>query len=474
MESNNIKHNNYYKNHHNHSKSYYYQQRKKKRNKKVDKIEDVGNILLTTNKEELVANEPKKKIDLVFEEEPQRKIVQVLKEDSQDYEELDYVPIKKNANKDFFKHVFKKYGVAFAVLVVAVLGVSYSFFTYRAVDSRQADLSGGEVYVKLVENATNITLNNMYPRTNEEARARNDNYIDFTVKGKNTSESKAVNYTISINNGTAVQNKTRIDPHYIKVDLQEKVNNEYVYIKEGVSLDSYSFKRIVPVNTTSEITKQYRLRIWISDELVISDTEENASYTQAEFANLYANFNISVDADDIHKAQGIESCPGCKFIYMANTQIWTTWNEQNQTPTVLTDGLYDNYEELIGTTNKNYFLGVKLNNNNEVTNAYACGVKDNVPFCIEGTLPEDPETASTYARNKALLQGTNLYNNTCTEGMEYEDELVECGPWDDSGSLSARTRSDGYVDTGVGVHYGCNVGSRGSLLCYEYGSGYGD
>ena len=29
---------------------------------------------------------------------------------------------------------------------------------------------------------------------------------------------------------------------------------------------------------------------------------------------------------------------------------------------------------------KNYFLGVKLNSSNQATNAYACGVKDNIPF----------------------------------------------------------------------------------------------
>ena len=69
--------------------------------------------------------------------------------------------------------------------------------------------------------------------------------------------------------------------------------------------------------------------------------------------------------------------------------------------------LNHDYNELINVTGKNYFLGVKLNSSNQVTNAYVCGVKDDVPFCIEGT-----SDGSTYNDSKILLQGADLYNNT--------------------------------------------------------------
>ena len=161
--------------------------------------------------------------------------------------------------------------------------------------------------------------------------------------------------------------------------------------------------------------------------------------------------------------------------YVANpsdesTWKWTTWNTNSQTPTQITSGLYDSYDELIATTGKNYFLGVKLNSNNEVTNAYACGVKDGTPFCIEGT-----SDGSKYNANKTLLNGANLYNNTCTEtvedeGTENEYRYSECGPWDNSGSVSAYASTDGDVDAGVGDNDDCNVYPDGGFACFESGA----
>ena len=148
-----------------------------------------------------------------------------------------------------------------------------------------------------------------------------------------------------------------------------------------------------------------------------------------------------------------------------NIAMYTTWNDQDDTPTQITSGLYDNYEELIESTGKNYFLGVKLNSNNEVTNAYACGVKDNVPFCIEGNLFYAPETVAIYTASKSLLQGTNLYNNTCLSG----DNYIECGPWDKSGPLSVLVESYGNVEVGIGINNNCAVYNSGRLECVEYG-----
>ena len=267
-------HNKYHKNNHNNKKFYYY--KKNKHNKKnivVDnkQTEQKVNILLNNNEQnnaQQVINQP---------------IQQVIKENSVDYEELEFEPIKKEKTKyEPNKRNFFKYALGFLVLVAMVFGVSYSFFTYRQEDSRQGDISSGEVYVTLQEQAVSMTLNRMYPRTAEEARARNDNYIDFTIKAKNTSPTKELNYVINITNGEDVVGKTRINPQYLLVDLQEKVNGDYTYIKNAVTLNNFSFDDVIPVNTTSEITKEYRLRIWVSDAIIISDTESNASYTQEQ------------------------------------------------------------------------------------------------------------------------------------------------------------------------------------------------
>ena len=42
----------------------------------------------------------------------------------------------------------------------------------------------------------------------------------------------------------------------------------------------------------------YRIRLWIGDNLVVSDIDSNASYTEDEFNNLFATYDIRVDSYD--------------------------------------------------------------------------------------------------------------------------------------------------------------------------------
>ena len=360
MEEDNIlkkKKKNYYQ-HHNQNKNYYYKNKKNQKKKNLivenNNSEEVENILLYNND---------KNTELI-EEVPQRKIVQVIKENIPDYEEDDILPKKKGENnKSFFgKNIFK-YGLGFAILVIAVFGVSYSFFSYRVEDSRQGDISSGEVYVKLVEQSVNLTLNKMYPRTSEEARSRDDNYIDFTIKAKNTSETNEVVYSINITNGENVVGKTRINPDYLLIDLQEVNGNNYTYIKEAEPLSSFSFTSKVPVNTTSEITKVYRLRVWVSDDIIISDTEPNATYTQTQFANLYGNLHIEVNSEDKSKVPtAIDTIAG-------NVDTNTTINFANISSSSNGEGLYI----LPGTendTNPIYYYRGNINNNNVIFGGY--------------------------------------------------------------------------------------------------------
>ena len=309
MEGNNKKKKNYYyknnnqKKHNNHNKKYYQHYYKKNKNKEnnnyVTNNSEVHeeNILLSINNNEL-----QEQIDIVNKEqndigEP-RQVTQEVLYTNYDYEE-EFVPIKKQ-KKTFGLKLKQNYKYALGIfLVVAVLfGVSYSFFSYTSVDSRLADIASGEVYVRVVEDSVNLTLNKMYPRTAEEARSRTDNYIDFTLQSKNTSEYDDINYSLNITNGEDVQGKTRISSQYLLIDLQERVGNEYTFIQNAVPLSEFSFEGKVPINTTNEIEKEYRLRIWVSEEITISSSDENASYTPTEFANLYANFHIEVNSID--------------------------------------------------------------------------------------------------------------------------------------------------------------------------------
>ena len=251
------------------------------KHKQFKKDNENSNILLVDNKEDI-------KLEPVNE--------RINQEDNK--EKLEFMVNEKQEEIVLPKLPVIKMALGIIILVAVVFSISYAYFNYYYEDTRQADITMGEVYVRIPENTANITLTKIYPRTNTEARARDDNYVDFTVNAKNTSPNKVLSYTLNIADGTDVANKARISRDYIKVDLQERINGVYTYVQEGVSLNNFTFSGTVPVNTTSEIAKQYRLRIWVSDSVLISDTESGASYTQSEFASLYANYHISVNAVD--------------------------------------------------------------------------------------------------------------------------------------------------------------------------------
>ena len=202
---------------------------------------------------------------------------------------------------------------------------------------------------------------------------------------------------------------------------------------------------------------------WVDGRVVLTTSEWNS------LASTPISFKIRAESNEgiwVEEPGKIKSCPGCKFMYYVidssdyTTFKWTMWNDVNETPTVITSGLYDNYEELIGTINKNYFLGVKLNSNNEVTNAYVCAVKDAVPFCIEGT-----NDGSKYTENQTLLQEADLWNNSCT--VDTSEGSTTCGPWDDSGPISVEAYSNGFVFNGVGDADYCEVSPNGFFICSE-------
>ena len=199
-----------------------------------------------------------------------------------------------------------KFGYALGVLiiVIALFGSTYAFFNYYKEDTRQADIQAGEVYVRVVENNLNLSLTKQYPRTKEEARGRNDNYIDFNLVGKNTSLTKVLSYKFTLLHGDDVNGKNRISDNYILFDLAEldSSNNETILL-DGVTLSGFNSANIsnfnIPVNQTTELQRKYRLRAWISEDVTISDDpSENATYTQTQFSNLFANFKVHVNSQD--------------------------------------------------------------------------------------------------------------------------------------------------------------------------------
>lgn len=412
-------------------------------------------------------------------------IVPVLKEKQVEYEDIEFTPKKKDNKIDFSrKGNFFKYAVGFMIMVVVVFGVSYSYFTYRGEDSRQGDLTSGEVYVKLVEQTATLNINRLYPRTDDEARTRADNYIDFTVRGKNTSETKSVIYTININNGEQVTGKERIRPEFIKIDLQEYVNNEYKYLEKGIGLNDFSFTGAVLANTNVEKERHFRIRLWINDNIIISDTEPNPSYTQSEFDNLFATFSISINSYDqsialdkiidsvddpitINFGNISNNSNGAGLYLLSSTAndafpIYYYRGEVDDNNVIFGDYCW----QIVRTTNTG---GIKMIYNGEVTgNGRTC----------ENTTPTDRvlSTTSNYNSYKSSLSDVGYMSNQryefqTTPAAESDSIYGRDVEWDGSkytliettpGEASTNKTKDNYH------HYSCGVANTSQCVSVRY------
>lgn len=158
----------------------------------------------------------------------------------------------------------------------------------------------GKVYLNYVDNTDSLTLTNIFPETKEEARSRTDNVIEFTVEGINTSDKKSVYYEIILNYGNEITDKTRFKDEDMVFDLVEvdEDGNETMVV-DALRYDEFNARRIWvnTVDSGSTINKKYKLRMWLSENVVISDSVDYADYSTSVFKNSYASVKVSVYGD---------------------------------------------------------------------------------------------------------------------------------------------------------------------------------
>ena len=394
-----------------------------------------------------------------------------------------------------------KYALGPLLLILILTGVTYAYFNYTKEDTRQADIVAGEVYVRLQNSpAPTLTLSKAYPRTDTEARERTDNYVDFTILGKNTSETKEVGYSFNVTATNSDNTKILIDSQYLKFDLSELdgSNNETALLS-GVTLTELNNKKInklkVPVNTTSQISKKYRIRMWISDQVVISDTETGATYTQEQFNKLYANISINISTETRDETY-------TSYQLLAKNVMTPTnpINFANISSSSNGQGLYI----LPGTendTNPIYYYRGAVTNNNVIFGGFCWqmvrttdtgGIKMIYNGVVTGT-SEEPTCENTAhadriisssrfnSQNQSVADVGYMYNTrytyqtTSPTSGAYFGTSVEYGEYDPNnpGTNVYRLVDDGNGSVGTTLdanhHYSCNVTtSTGTCVTIRY------
>ena len=191
------------------------------------------------------------------------------------------------------------------IFIVALLGVTYAWFNYYQ-EGTNKKLVMGDIYMTYNEGNETLSLSNVFPETAEEARARKDNYLTFTVEGLNTSN-KDIYYEIKLNYGASQASpKERFNDKDLRFDLVEldSNGNEVTYLLSAETYESINNQRIwvetIDANTSSQVTKRYKLRMWLKENVVISDTALDKDYPttgEGSYPNRYASVKVSVYGD---------------------------------------------------------------------------------------------------------------------------------------------------------------------------------
>ena len=150
-------------------------------------------------------------------------------------------------------------------------------------------------------------------------------YFEFTVDGKNTTTNKDIWYEVVLSKGDNIDGKTRIKDNLLKFRLTETKDNKETIVVNNKSYSDLTSKRIwvdtINKNTTSEVVHTYRLYMWISNDTVIGNVEQD--YTMEEWKNIFASIKVGVSGDFNEKALSVE------------TSCFTT--QENETGLTITD-----------------------------------------------------------------------------------------------------------------------------------------
>ena len=170
-----------------------------------------------------------------------------------------------------------------AILVVAVVGISFAAFSYSKAGEVSNTITTGTITMSFSEETAGISITNAEPVADETAKVDKtaNHYFDFTVSRK-TDAALKVPYEISISEGSMGEGETKLPTKYVTVYLT-KVNGETeTAVVEPTKLstlivdsnksnlnDTIAYK-LYEVNdaatTHTGTAENYRLRMWVNTD----------------------------------------------------------------------------------------------------------------------------------------------------------------------------------------------------------------
>ncbi len=177
-----------------------------------------------------------------------------------------------------------------AILVVAVVGISYAVFTFTKAGTASNEVTTGTISMSYTESETNyITIDNAMPITDESGKALT-NYFDFTVSSTITGEA-TVNYEVRAKSVTPESPAVQLSADDVKMYLEKNDGAKYTAVKTEDKVSTFTINNSSSLtnpsvdtntmllytgefkNTTAAentFADEFRLRMWLKSDAEVS------------------------------------------------------------------------------------------------------------------------------------------------------------------------------------------------------------
>lgn len=164
------------------------------------------------------------------------------------------------------------------IFVVSVIGISMAAFTYTKAGSKINTISTGNIHLEYTEDTNGINITNALPMTDSTGMSLTDvnQYFDFSVNAVLDGDFVA-SYEIA---AEKIPSST-LDNNEVKLYLEKKVGgvyqevmapNNFEPLKNSTEIGTMAGSMLLDADTlNSSRTINYRLRMWVADDTVVSN-----------------------------------------------------------------------------------------------------------------------------------------------------------------------------------------------------------
>ena len=192
--------------------------------------------------------------------------------------------------------------IGIAILIIAVVGVSFAFFTYSKTGEKNNVITTGNIEFVFEDATNNVILTNQFPKTADEG-IKNQSF-NFKVIGNVPEGTNAIKYEVYALESTLPESIDGVikmptkkfkdedimlyvtghegDEPYAEEDENIEIVNGYGNVETGsqagTSAQGFKIASGTIPNDGIEHKHTYTLTMWVSDKVTISDTDYSKTY----------------------------------------------------------------------------------------------------------------------------------------------------------------------------------------------------